>query len=77
MRRGSVPAWLAVRLFRHGTARCRALEDELTASRVELTLRKTQWLGKSDLDLLMLIVNRQSEPYWHVCRSESERRRTA
>ncbi len=58
-------------------AECRGLEDELVTLRAELVLRKTRGLGKSDMDFLQLILNRQTELYLHVCHAESEGRRTA
>ncbi|MDA0256901.1 MAG: hypothetical protein O3C25_04070 [Chloroflexi bacterium] len=55
-------------------AECRSLEHELTALRTELALRKERGLGKSDMDLLQLILDAQSTVYWHVCEAAAERR---
>jgi hypothetical protein len=58
-------------------AECRSLENDLVALRAEVALRKTRGFGEADKYLLKLILKRRNELYWHICRSESERRRTA
>ena len=58
-------------------AECRGLENELGALRVELALRKTRGLRKSDEYLSKLVLNRRNELYWHACHSTSADRHSA